>query len=89
VSPLFRNWLSHHEPGRAVHVMSLVQQMRGGKDYDSRFGARMRGEGTLADLLEKRFALARKRLGLDRKRPPLDCSLFTAPRLPTAQLDLF
>jgi DNA repair photolyase len=89
VSPLFRNWLSHHEPGRAVHVMSLVQQMRGGKDYDSRFGARMRGEGTLADLLEKRFVLARKRFGLDRKRPPLNCSLFTAPRLPTAQLDLF
>ena len=89
VSPLFRNWLSHHEPGRAVHVMSLVRQTRGGKDYDSRFGTRMRGEGPLADLLEKRFTLAKKRFGLDRARRSLDCSLFTPPRLPDAQLDLF
>ena len=89
VSPLFQNWLSNHEPGRATHVMSLVRQMRGGRDYDSGFGTRMRGEGPLADLLAKRFALARKRFGLDRKTASLDCSLFTPPVAATPQLNLF
>jgi DNA repair photolyase len=47
VAPLFRDWLQAHHPDRAVHVMSTVQQLRGGKDYDSAFGKRMRGEGVL------------------------------------------
>ena len=89
VSPLFQNWLLNHEPGRATHVMSLVRQMRGGRDYDSGFGTRMRGEGPLADLLEKRFALARKRFGLDNKLPVLDCSLFAPTVTATSQLNLF
>ena len=42
-------------PQRAAHVMSLIQQMRGGRDYDSTFGSRMRGEGEFAALFEKRF----------------------------------
>ena len=63
--------------------------MRGGKDYDSRFGARMTGVGPLDDLLEKRFALARKRFGLDRKLSLLDCTLFKPPRAQTPQLNLF
>ena len=88
VNPLFQNWLSHHEPGRATHFMSVVRQMRGGRDYDSTFGSRMRGEGPLADLLSKRFALARKRFGLDNKLPVLDCSLFTPPVAATPQLNL-
>ena len=65
VAPLFRAWLDEHYPLRAAHVMSLVQQMRGGRDYDQRFGARMRGTGAFADLIEKRFELACKRLGLN------------------------
>jgi len=31
---LFREWLELHFPERAAHVMSLMQQMHGGKDYD-------------------------------------------------------
>ena len=38
---LWREWLELHYPDRAAHVMSLVRQMRGGKDYDSGFGTRM------------------------------------------------
>jgi DNA repair photolyase len=89
VDPLFRDWLSHHEPGRAEHVMSLVRQMRGGRDYDSGFGTRMRGEGPLAELLGKRFALARRRFGLERALTPLDCSLFEPPAKASPQLKLF
>jgi DNA repair photolyase len=79
VKHLFRAWLDAHYPQRAAHVMSLVQQMRGGKDYDSRFGTRMRGEGPFAQLLQQRFAKAHARLGFGRL-PPLDASRFTPPR---------
>lgn len=95
VAPLFRDWLQAHHPQRAEHVMSTVQQLRGGKDYDSAFGKRMRGEGVYADLLSRRFALASKRLGFNASRsqwPWLDCSRFVAPaapRAPSPQGELF
>ena len=79
VAPLFRAWLDAHRPERAAHVMSLVRQMRGGKDYDSNFGTRMRGSGEFATLIERRFDLAVKRLGLNRPRPAMDRSRFRAP----------
>ena len=90
VAPLFRDWLQTHVPDRAAHVMSTIQQLRGGKDYDASFGTRMRGQGVYADLLERRFALALKRCGFPAKRPrALDCSQFVAPRVPSPQGELF
>ena len=90
VAPLFRAWLDEHVPLRAAHVMSLVQQLRGGRDYDSTFGTRMRGTGIFADLIERRFDLAVKRLGLDRGRDQgFDCSRFRPPRRNAAQGELF
>ena len=85
---IWREWLQLHYPERAQHVMSLVQQMRGGKDYDSGFGTRMRGEGPFADLIAMRFAKAHKRLGFGRL-PPLDSSRFVAPRKASPQGQLF
>ncbi len=93
VNDLFREWLAAHYPDRADHVMSLVRQMRGGKDYDSGFGTRMRGTGPLAELLRSRFQIACRRLGLGtgRHQPP-QTSLFRPPRLgrsgPQLALDL-
>jgi DNA repair photolyase len=79
VAPLFRDWLAAHQPLRAAHVMSLVNQVRGGKDNDPRFGERMRGSGTFAALIKRRFDLTVKRLGLNAERAPLDRSLFRPP----------
>ena len=90
VAPLFSDWLAAHVPERAGHVMSTIAQLRGGKDYDSRFGSRMRGQGVYADLLERRFALALKRLGYaHRGERGLDCSRFVPPRPPSPQGELF
>jgi DNA repair photolyase len=88
VAPLFKEWLATHYPLKAEHVMSLVHQMRGGKDYDSTWGVRQRGTGTFADLIAQRFALACERFGLNRDRAGLDTSRFKAPRT-GPQLDLF
>ena len=55
VKDLFRDWLAQHYPLRAEHVMSMIQQMRGGRDNDPQFGSRMRGQGLFADLISRRF----------------------------------
>ncbi|KAF1696209.1 radical SAM protein [Pseudoxanthomonas jiangsuensis] len=90
VAPLFRDWLQAHLPDRAAHVMSLVRQMRGGRDYQAQFGQRMRGQGQHADLLAQRFRLAWRRLGYAGLRPaPLDTSLFRPPRPDSPQGELF
>ncbi|MNZ26347.1 Radical SAM superfamily protein [compost metagenome] len=80
VAPLFEQWLQDHYPQRASHVLSLIRQSRGGELYDSRFGARMRGEGIFAELLAQRFAKAMRKLGLEgREGQMLDCSAFCPP----------
>jgi DNA repair photolyase len=90
VAPLFRAWLDQHYPLRAAHVMSLIQQLRGGRDNDPNFGSRMRGAGAFAELIAKRFALAEKRLGLnDHRTLPLDTTRFRPPRANEAQRELF
>ncbi|WP_280551975.1 PA0069 family radical SAM protein [Halomonas sp. 25-S5] len=90
VAPLFESWLETHYPERASKVMSLIRQYRGGADYDSRFGKRMRGEGVFAELLEQRFRKACRRFGLNdpaaEAAQRLDTSAF---RPPHAQGDLF
>jgi len=89
IKDLFREWLQSERPDRAARVMSLVRQMRGGKDYDPQWNSRMRGEGPLAVLIEARFRAAKKRLGLERERLSLDVSAFQVPPKAGDQGDLF
>lgn len=83
---LFRNWLENHFPLKAAHVMSRLQEMRGGRDNDPNFGSRMVGEGIFARLLEQRFAKACRRFGMnDAGRQHirrLDTSKFAVPGRP-------
>jgi DNA repair photolyase len=89
VSPIFRDWLLRHYPDRYRHVLSLIRSMRGGKDYDSDFGKRMRGEGPYAWQMGRRFEIAAKKLGLNMRRRSLRTDLFKAPAAGGAQLSLF
>jgi DNA repair photolyase len=81
VKGLFREWLLEHYPDRAKHVMLLINQTRGGKDYDSQFGVRMRGTGAYADTLRARFDLAVRKLQFtdSAARHDLRTDLFRAP----------
>ncbi|HEX4619106.1 MAG TPA: PA0069 family radical SAM protein [Steroidobacteraceae bacterium] len=89
VKDLFREWLAEHYPDRAAHVMSLVHEMRGGRDNDPRFGSRMRGTGPYALLLRSRFKLACQRLKLNSTaRGALDPTRFRPPGPAGAQLRL-
>jgi DNA repair photolyase len=89
IKDLFREWLEAERPDRARKVMSLIRQMRRGRDYDPDWGVRMRGEGPIADLIAARFARAVAAHGLDRPRPPLRLDLFKRPAAERAQMDLF
>jgi DNA repair photolyase len=90
VKDLFREWLDAHLPLRKEHVMSLVQDMRGGKDNDPRFGTRMKGEGPIAELIRTRFHAACRRHGLGRAREmtTLSTAHFRVPAIETPQLTL-
>ena len=73
--------------------LSIVRQMRGGRENDPNFGSRMSGTGNYAELMEKRFEIACKRFGLNghgagREPPELDCTRFRPPS-PEGQLKLF
>ena len=104
VSPLFQQWLEAHFPDRAQRVMNRVRDMRGGKDYDSSFGSRMKGEGVWADLIRQRAEKAIRRFGMEKRGTrfrQLDASQFKRPLVAPAlgakakaaaaagQLDLF
>ena len=89
IKDLFREWLAAEVPERAARVMSLVRQMRGGKDYDAAWGTRMRGEGLIAELMSRRFHVARRKYGLDRASGPLSLDLFGRPPKAGDQMSLF
>ncbi|HUE63215.1 MAG TPA: PA0069 family radical SAM protein [Rhizomicrobium sp.] len=89
IKDLFREWLETNTPDRAKHVMTLVRQMRGGKDYDSNWNSRMTGTGAYAQVMARRFHMALKRLGLNQSQVPLAVHKFRRPARLSGQLDLF
>ena len=91
IKDLFEEWLAAHFPARKDHVLNLMRETRGGKLYDSTWRVRQRGTGVYAQLLNRRFKLACKRLGLgsEREERDLDASQFVRPAGDHRQLSLF
>jgi DNA repair photolyase len=67
---LLEGWLDAHHPGRKRHFLDRLRELRCGELYQAEFGTRMRGTGPQADLLERRFELAFRRLGDEAETPP-------------------
>ncbi|MFQ5347949.1 MAG: PA0069 family radical SAM protein [Rhodothalassiaceae bacterium] len=88
VRDLFAEWLAEETPDRARRILNRIGAVRGGRLNDPRFGARMRGDGPFAELVARRFRLARNRLGLDARPPTLDCTRFTVTPRSSSQRDL-
>jgi DNA repair photolyase len=88
VAPLFKHWLAQQMPEKAERVMARIREMRGGKDYEARFGERFTGSGVWAELLRQRFDKACARMGFQRDRIELDLTQFRAPVL-AGQGELF
>lgn len=87
---LFSEWLTMHYPLKAEHIMNLIRDSRGGKEYRAEFGSRMRGEGEYAALLAQRFKLVGNKLDLNHE-VDFRTDLFKPPLMPgeAEQMDLF
>lgn len=79
VAPIFRAWLDVHYPDRAARVMTLIQDMRGGKDNEGDFFERYRPKGAYAAALRLRFDIECRRKGLARRNVELRTDLFSPP----------
>src|SRR5438105_9546885 len=89
VRDLFREWLMANYPERYRHVFTLIRDMRGGRDYDSQWGTRMKGTGPMAWMIGRRFEIACEKLGLNKRRSKLTTDHFARPRRSGQQLSLF
>src|SRR5271167_3037432 len=85
VRDIFREWLMANFPDRYRHVFALIREMRGGKDYDSTWGKRMKGSGPYAWMIGRRFEVACEKLGLNVERAKLTTEHFRAPKPGTEQ----
>ncbi len=79
VAPLFEDWLTRHYPDRKAKILHKLQDMRGGKLNDPRFGSRMRGSGPVARQIGDLLRLSRRKAGLDAKIAPLSTAAFRRP----------
>jgi DNA repair photolyase len=89
VRDLFREWLMANYPDRYRHVFTLIRDMRGGRDYDSQWGTRMKGTGPMAWMIGRRFEIACEKLGLNKRRSKLTTDHFVRPKDGGQQLSLF
>ncbi len=89
VRDLFVEWLKANYPDRADHVIKLIRDMRGGKDYDATWGTRMKGTGPYAWMIGRRFEKACAKLGLNTERAVLTTEHFHSPKPRAEQLSLF
>ncbi|MFQ5877540.1 MAG: PA0069 family radical SAM protein [Acidobacteriota bacterium] len=79
LAQMFPAWLREHYPLRASRVLHLVREAHGGRLYDGAYGSRMTGSGPYAELLRRRFDVARRRCGLAERPAPLDVTRFRVP----------
>ena len=89
VRDLFKEWLQENFPDRVNHVFKLIRDMRGGKDYNSTWGKRMKGTGPYAWMIGRRFEAACAKLGLNKDKVTLTAEHFRPPRPQAQQLSLF
>ncbi len=86
VSDLFIEWLNHHYPDMAVHVINQIKSTRAGQMNNAHFVSRHQGQGSTAEMIAQRFKLSCQKNGLMSTLKPLNDHLFTPQ---SKQLNLF
>ena len=88
VAGLFEDWIRKAFPNKADKVLRQVAEVHGGKLGENRFGKRMRGEGVIADGINRLFKMAVSRYLEGREARPFDLKVFQRPPK-NGQLSLF
>ena len=76
---LFHDWLYKNFPDRADKVWHQIEESHAGKVNDSRWGLRMRGEGTVAELIEQQYRTYGRLYNMNEDRYSLDTTIFRRP----------
>lgn len=87
IGRIFTDWVKKTYPDRANKILHQIEECHNGTLNDSRFGARMKGEGKFAEQIKQQFTLARKLYLKDVEYTPLNYSLFDKHQ--TNQMSLF
>ncbi|ANH83876.1 radical SAM protein [Niabella ginsenosidivorans] len=76
---LFHDWLYKNFPDRADKIWHMIEQSHNGKVNDSRWGLRMRGEGSIAQIIAQQYAKYGKLYKMNEGETGLDRSAFRRP----------
>jgi DNA repair photolyase len=87
VAPVFIEWLERHFPDRKQKVLDRIRSLRDGKLNTADFGARMGGEGPIADQIRQMFHVCRLRYGITNDFKELSTAAFR--RRSPGQLEMF
>ena len=87
IGEIFTDWIQKTLPDRADKVLSQIESCHGGTLNDSRYGTRMRGEGKIAEQINRSVALARNRYFSGKQMPKLNTALHEQYK--NGQLKLF
>ncbi|MET0635999.1 MAG: PA0069 family radical SAM protein [Chitinophagaceae bacterium] len=76
---LFHDWLYKNFPDRADKVWHLIEDSHAGKVNDSRWGLRMRGEGSVAEIIAQQYRTYGRLYNMNENRYKLDTGSFRRP----------
>ena len=76
IGNIFEDWLRKNFPDRFEKVWNQICSLHGGQVNDSRFGARMTGEGNYAEIIQQLFRTSKNRFLGDRRMPAIDLTKF-------------
>ncbi|PWH83805.1 radical SAM protein [Algibacter marinivivus] len=87
IGEIFTDWIKKTMPDRAEKVLHQIESCHGGTLNDSRYGARMRGEGKIAEQINNLVRLSRQKYFKGKSMPRLNCNLHESFK--NGQLKLF
>lgn len=76
---LFHDWLYKNFPDRADKVWHMIEDSHDGKVNDTRWGLRMRGEGSIAQIIAQQYKKYGKLYHMNEGRFSLDTKIFRRP----------
>ena len=76
IGPIFEDWIRQAFPDKADKVLHQIADCHGGQLNDSRFGARMRGEGKFAEAIANLFKMSKQKYMAGRSHRPYNYNHF-------------
>jgi DNA repair photolyase len=87
IGEIFTHWIDQNYPDRRDKIINKIKSLHGGKLNNSNWGARMEGQGRIADIIHQQFDLAKRLYLLDDKKYVYNTDLYH--QLKDRQLSLF